>query len=539
MHNKNIARFCSVHHTHFAIPQKHTMLLARTRFYFNGNLAVLQAKTGAAKAACKASALPSLTLGRKVSSAPRGGVLGALTRASAPKLDKTRQFSTVAALYQQSSVHIIKTRKADPEEGESKAPRKWPVNSSKWAGYWLVASAVSVFGIVVLGGLTRLTESGLSITEWKPVTGSLPPMSEADWIEEFDKYKNSPEFKLLNSNITLSEFKFIFWMEWAHRLWGRFIGLTFVLPAVYFVARKRVSPNIAGRLGVISLLVGLQGAIGWWMVKSGLDSKFMETDNAHPRVSPYRLATHLGAAFVLYWAMLSTGLQVLRESRWIANPTAAVAEFSKLNNPILKPFQRYTSVFCGLVFLTAMSGAFVAGLDAGMIYNTFPFMGEGIMPPKTELMDPLFAQKVDKSDLWWRNIFENPVTVQFDHRVLATTTFCASFALLLMSNRFKPFLPRKAFLACHSIMGIAMVQVTLGISTLLYLVPTPLAAAHQAGALALLSAAAYLGAQLKRPRVPFQNVVSRLHNAHVVKSGLQDVAKNQVKRKTAKLPDSL
>lgn len=168
------------------------MLLARSRFYFNGNLAVLQAKTTAAKVASKTSALPALTLGRKVASVSRGGVLGALTRASAPRLDKTRQFSTVAALYQRSNVHVIKPRESDPNEDPKASPRKWPVNSSKWAGYWLIASAVSVFGIVVLGGLTRLTESGLSITEWKPVTGSLPPMSEADWIEEFDKYKDSP-----------------------------------------------------------------------------------------------------------------------------------------------------------------------------------------------------------------------------------------------------------------------------------------------------------------------------------------------------------
>ncbi|GME97774.1 unnamed protein product [[Candida] boidinii] len=184
----------------------------------------------------------------------------------------------------------------------------WPINSHKGVAYLCIGTSILVFAIVILGGLTRLTESGLSITEWKPVTGALPPMTQEDWELEFAKYKESPEFKQLNSHINLDEFKFIYSMEWSHRLLGRFIGLVFVLPSLYFIARKKVSKKVAFRLLGVCSLIGFQGFLGWWMVYSGLDEKLLEERRSKPTVSQYRLTAHLGAAFLVYCAMISTEL---------------------------------------------------------------------------------------------------------------------------------------------------------------------------------------------------------------------------------------
>lgn len=172
------------------------------------------------------------------------------------------------------------------------SPPKTLLNSSKWVGYWLIGTSGLVFGIVVLGGLTRLTESGLSITEWRPVTGTLPPMNQQEWEEEFEKYKESPEFKQLNSHIDLDEFKFIFFMEWIHRLWGRAIGAVILFPAVYFMATRKTSGRVNKRLVGLLALLGFQGFIGWWMVKSGLDQEQLEARKSKPTVSQYRLTTH-------------------------------------------------------------------------------------------------------------------------------------------------------------------------------------------------------------------------------------------------------
>lgn len=402
--------------------------------------------------------------------------------------------------------------KAYTENPLIKTTKRRPVNTWKPVGYWLIFGSGLVFGIVVLGGLTRLTESGLSITEWKPVTGSVPPRTEQEWEEEFEKYKSSPEFKLLNSNITLPEFKFIFFMEWAHRLWGRAIGLYIVLPAAYFVLARKVTPHVTGRIGIISALLGLQGFIGWWMVKSGLDNKFLEEPGSHPRVSQYRLATHLCAAFILYSAMLFTGLDIIREAQWIKAPEAAVKEITKLDNPAIRRYRSFGKGLFAFVFLTAMSGAFVAGLDAGMIYNSFPYMGETIVPPKSELFNESYNKQNPESSwsLFWRNMLENPTTVQFNHRVLAVSTFFLITAFHLYTHRKRPFLPRSVFRANSAVMGLVTLQVTLGISTLIYVVPTPLAAAHQAGALALLTAVIYMCARLKQPRTAQRLLISAL-----------------------------
>ncbi|KAL2059759.1 hypothetical protein VTL71DRAFT_10143 [Oculimacula yallundae] len=387
----------------------------------------------------------------------------------------------------------------------------FPDTSSNAVGYWLLASAGSVFGLVVFGGLTRLTESGLSITEWRPVTGSLPPMSPADWESEFSKYRASPEFKLLNPHMTLEEFKKIYFMEWGHRLWGRFVGMSFVLPAIYFVSRGKVSANMSLRLLGISSLIGAQGALGWYMVKSGLKDDLF-APGSHPRVSQYRLTAHLGAAFVCYTAMLWNGLSILRTNKYLANPQAAYAHFQNLLSPSLSPFRKSVAGLAVLVFITAMSGGLVAGLDAGMIYNEFPTMGVGFHPPKSELVDPFYSRKADRSDIVWRNMLENPSTVQLDHRVLATTTFTAVMSLWAysaFSKKVKAQLPKSARKGVLGVVHLVGLQVALGISTLIYLVPVPLASAHQAGSLALLTGVLVLGGRVWVPRSLLKLVKSR------------------------------
>ncbi|KAI0477193.1 cytochrome c oxidase assembly protein COX15 [Xylariaceae sp. FL0804] len=382
--------------------------------------------------------------------------------------------------------------------------RAFPETSSKAVAYWLIGSAVSVFGIVVFGGLTRLTESGLSITEWKPVTGSLPPLSQADWEAEFAKYRASPEFKLLNSHMDLDDFRRIYYMEWAHRLWGRAVGLTFVLPAVYFVARRRVSARLVPHLAGISLLIAFQGALGWWMVKSGLRDDLFRP-GSHPRVSQYRLAAHLAAAFACYSWMLLAGLRVLRARRLLlgpAGPAAALARADALAAPAARALRRAVAALTALVAVTVFSGALVAGLDAGLIYNEFPRMGVGYAPPRAELLDPFYARRADRADLWWRNLLENPSLVQLDHRILATTTFFSVLALFAHARRGRvaAALPLDVRKGVRGLVHLVGLQVALGISTLIYMVPVPLAAAHQAGALALLTCALVLGHRLRVPK---------------------------------------
>ncbi|GMG18252.1 hypothetical protein B5S33_g4850 [[Candida] boidinii] len=389
---------------------------------------------------------------------------------------------------------------ATAAQSSIKLPKSsWPINSHKGVAYLCIGTSILVFAIVILGGLTRLTESGLSITEWKPVTGALPPMTQEDWELEFAKYKESPEFKQLNSHINLDEFKFIYSMEWSHRLLGRVIGLVFVLPSLYFIARKKVSKKVAFKLLGVCALIGFQGFLGWWMVYSGLDEKLLEERRSKPTVSQYRLTAHLGAAFLVYCAMISTGMSILRDHNIMKNPELYSKIFKQINSPNLKLFRRSCTGLLGLVFLTAMSGGLVAGLDAGLIYNTFPHMGDDWVPNKNELLDPLFARKDDKSDLFWRNCLENPTTVQLNHRILATTSFFLIFAAHMYSHRIKTLIPKQAYRSLNTVVGLVSIQVTLGICTLLWLVPTDLAAAHQGGALALLTGVLILVQNLKKP----------------------------------------
>ncbi|KPI39377.1 Cytochrome c oxidase assembly protein COX15 [Cyphellophora attinorum] len=419
----------------------------------------------------------------------------------------------------------------------------FPTRTSNSVAYWLLGSAASVFGIVVFGGLTRLTESGLSITEWKPVTGSLPPMNQEDWESEFLKYKSSPEFAMLNSRMTLEEFKSIYWMEWIHRLWGRVIGVSFVLPAVYFTARGKMTASMTVKVWGIAGLIGFQGFLGWWMVKSGLKDDLFAPGST-PRVSQYRLATHLGTAFIVYLSMVWNGLTTLRDNFLLTKMKAADASamLKKLQDPALRPFRRATAGLTALVFATAMSGALVAGLDAGLIYNQFPWMGQGLTPPKSELFDPFYSHvpagaSGKHSDLVWRNMFENPSLVQLDHRIMATTTFTAVVALFgwtRFSTVLKHRLPSSAKRAVHGVFGFASLQVVLGISTLLYLVPTTLASAHQAGALLLLTWTFVLGSRIHASKHSLSLLERALQNGRL---GVQTTKKvstvSPIRTKTA------
>ena len=320
-------------------------------------------------------------------------------------------------------------------------------------------------------------------------------MSAEDWDTEFNLYRASPEFQRLNPHMTLSEYKFIYYMEWTHRLWGRVVGISFVLPAIYFVARRKVSAPMARRIAGIGGLIGFQGFLGWWMVKSGLKDDLF-APGSQPRVSQYRLVAHLGAAFVCYSAMLWNGLSILRTNKLLGNLQSSENILARLRNPRLGLFRKSVGALAVLVFVTAMSGGLVAGLDAGLIYNDFPWMGIGLTPPKSELFSDFYSHTPDNSDLWWRNPLENPSLVQLDHRILATTTFSSVMALWAYS-RFSPsikkLLPKVCTRGVHGVVSFAWVQVILGITTLLYLVPLPLASAHQAGSLALLSSVLVLG----------------------------------------------
>ncbi|KAF9224321.1 COX15-CtaA-domain-containing protein, partial [Gyrodon lividus] len=418
----------------------------------------------------------------------------------------SRRWYSVAASKRSTVLRSLDSRffsaNAVPAERDTSA---LPVLASPAIGRWLLLSSALVFAVIVVGGVTRLTESGLSITEWRPITGILPPLNTEEWNAEFEKYKSTPEFKLMNHSIALDEFKNIFYMEWGHRILGRLIGVTFVAPLAYFAFRKKLTTSMPAKLTGMALLIGFQGFLGWYMVKSGLEDSIMETPGAVPRVSQYRLAAHLGTAIVLYAGMLGMGLAVIKDWRyarggpWSGTKTMSWEEV--LSNPVVKRFTRQSRALTVLVFLTALSGAFVAGLDAGLLYNEFPLMGGRIAPPTNELFSPAYAKGVDGSDIWWRNIFENPTTVQFDHRLLAMTTYLSTCLLYAQSRRsaVRALLPPLARVSVTAAFAMANVQVLLGLATLLYLVPVPVAAAHQAGSVALLSTMVHILVALRRP----------------------------------------
>lgn len=335
--------------------------------------------------------------------------------------------------------------------------------------------------------------------------------------------------------MTLEEFKKIYYMEWGHRLWGRFVGLSFVIPAIYFVSRRKVAKNMSWRLLGISGLIAGQGAMGWYMVKSGLKDDLF-APGSHPRVSQYRLTAHLGAAFICYTAMLWNGLSILRQNSLLAHPTRALAQLQQISLPVLSKFRKHVFALSILVFCTAMSGGLVAGLDAGMIYNEFPRMGTGFHPPKSELFDPFYSRKEDHSDLFWRNMLENPSTVQLNHRCLATTSFTAILSLWAYSRfnkKVRSALPNAARKGMLGVVHLLFLQVTLGISTLIYLCPIPLASAHQAGSLALLTGVLVLGNRVWIPRRALKLVEQSIKQGGVVAAPVAKPAKAGIAQQAA------
>ena len=320
---------------------------------------------------------------------------------------------------------------------------------------WLLICCGLVFIMVVLGGVTRLTGSGLSMVDWRPLMGWLPPLTDADWQRTFEMYQQSPEYQKVNSYMGVEEFKGIFWLEYLHRLLGRLIGLAFALPFLYFLVRGYFHRRDWPKYLLMFVLGGLQGLLGWYMVKSGL------VDD--PRVSQYRLTAHLTAAFAIFGYMLWVALSLLF-------PKSDTGPHS---------LRGRTIALTGLIIVTIVSGGFVAGLKAGKIYNTFPKMNEFWVPPGLWTHEP-----------WWRNFFDNMTTAQFDHRILALTTFALIVAWWFGAR--KTELPQRARPAANALLHTASLQVVLGISTLLLGVPVLLAAAHQAIAMLLFTVALYL-----------------------------------------------
>jgi cytochrome c oxidase assembly protein subunit 15 len=308
-----------------------------------------------------------------------------------------------------------------------------------------------IFLMVVIGGVTRLTESGLSITEWKPVMGAVPPLSEPEWQAEFERYQQIPEYRERNAGMTLDQYKHIFWWEYVHRLWGRLIGAAYLLPLLGFLATGRVHGKLAWRLSGIFVLGALQGALGWYMVKSGLVDRV--------DVSPYRLTAHLGLALLIYAATLWTALDLLRP------PSLGI------RGVMLRADGRALAL-AAFVFLTMMAGGLVAGTDAGFVYNTFPLMDGRWVPAGYLDLQP-----------WWLNPFANLAAIQFDHRVLGISTVMLTLIYWWRARR------NAADGTVHLVLGMALLQAALGISTLLLVVPIPLAATHQAGAVTLFTLA--------------------------------------------------
>jgi cytochrome c oxidase assembly protein subunit 15 len=317
---------------------------------------------------------------------------------------------------------------------------------------WLYLVAVLVLLMVIVGGATRLTGSGLSITEWQPIMGTVPPFSEAAWQEAFDKYRQIPQYKLLNAGMSLSAFKAIYWWEWTHRFLARLVGAAFLLPFLYFLARGLIGRALLARLASIFALGALQGFIGWYMVRSGLVDR---TD-----VSQYRLALHLSLAVAIFGALLWVALS-LRPGR-IGEASAASTAWQRARGGLI----------AALVLMQIVAGAFVAGLKAGFGYNTWPLMEGRLVPNGLGAMSP-----------WWANLFENALTVQFNHRLLAYL-----IALVVFWHLWRLMRSASGSAARPSGLALAwavLAQIGLGIWTLLAQVPVALGLAHQALAVAL------------------------------------------------------
>ncbi len=323
--------------------------------------------------------------------------------------------------------------------------------SDKQIAIWLFLVAALVFVMIIVGGLTRLTDSGLSITEWRPVTGVIPPLSESAWAEEFALYQQTAEFQIQNYAMTMAEFKVIYWWEWGHRFLGRLIGAAFAIPLLVFALARRLRPWLTPRLLVLLALGGLQGFIGWWMVASGLTDRL--------DVSHYRLAVHLGLAFILFGALIWTGLDA-----W--NGERAALRWS--------PIAIFAGLFAAFTFVQVILGAFVAGLDAGRIYTDWPLMNGGFLPPA-------YAE----GDVSWATALEDRGAVQFHHRLGGY--LLALMAIVFVATAWRQAADARGFLV--AVGGLTAAQVVLGVATLMQAAPLALSASHQALAAILLGVA--------------------------------------------------
>ncbi len=334
--------------------------------------------------------------------------------------------------------------------GASRMDRAATRQSRRLVAIWLFTVAAMIMVMIVLGGATRLTGSGLSIMEWAPLMGAIPPTTDAEWHRLFALYQQIPQYSLVNEGFGLAGFKHIFWLEWTHRLWGRLIGVVFLVPMLVLWATARIEYRLLPRLGLLFVLGGLQGAVGWFMVASG----FLPDTTA---VSPYRLVIHLGLALVLYAAIVWTGLSALHPERHRV--------------PVPRPLRVLATASLVMVCLTIVAGGFTAGLHAGLSYNTFPLMDGHLVPPGYASLNPLI-----------RNLTENVAAVQFDHRLLATLTAILVSVLATIGWRSGLSRPLMACLAAA-----VAVQYALGVTTLLLVVPVPVATMHQCGAVVLLT----------------------------------------------------
>lgn len=330
---------------------------------------------------------------------------------------------------------------------------------------WLLICCAMVFAMVVVGGVTRLTNSGLSIVEWQPIVGTLPPITKGDWDELLEKYRETPQYQKVNKGMSVDEFKSIFWWEYFHRLLGRLIGLVFFVPFIYFLLRKKINRSLGIKLAGIFVLGGLQGLMGWYMVMSGLVND--------PHVSQYRLTAHLGLAFIIFAAMFWVALGLLSSEREKTHSSATTQQL-----------RRFSFGLTTLIFIMVLSGGFVAGIRAGLAYNTFPLMNGHLIPPDLFILQP-----------WYRNFFDNMTTVQFDHRLIA---WILAFTVpLFWFNSRKIELSDTTRIACNFLLLMLITQISLGIATLLHVVPISLAASHQGGALLLFAASLWVNHRLR------------------------------------------
>lgn len=387
-------------------------------------------------------------------------------------------------------------------------------------GKWILGTAGMVVGMIHVGGVTRLTQSGLSMTTWSPL-GSLPPITEDDWQREFDRYKAFPEWQQRKS-MTLSDFKFIYGWEYGHRMLGRAVGVCFALPWMYFTLRRKIPAGYQKRMFGLLCMGGTQGLVGWWMVKSGLGTD-RKDDKHEIRVRPIRLATHLSMALATYGALVWTGFDLLGMPHSQEKLKEAVSKMSKEALRQARTLRTKSFVLSGLTFLTVTSGALVAGNDAGRAYNTYPKMGDEWIPSSIMELKP-----------WYRNLTENTATVQFNHRILgsATALTALSIAVIGLSPSRMAALTPQARKGLYAVGLAATAQASLGVVTLLSYVPFSLAVAHQLGSIVVFTSSLYLGHALRYARPALARTVavrqataSTLKGPNVVNSPLAAATK--------------